>query len=410
MPKEMRKILIIIVIVALISSLFGFFAGAISSNYYYLEIKESLSNLGVDFPDISGDDQEGEDYSPVVPQEQAVIEVVEKVSPAVVSIIITKDVPVVERYYINPFGEGLDIEIPQYREEGTEKREVGGGSGFIISKDGIVLTNKHVVVDEDAEYTVFTKDGEKFPTEVLARDPIQDLAVLQIKESDKEFPVVEFGDSSKLKIGQTVVAIGNALSEFRNTVSVGVISGLGRAVTASGGGMVETIEDVIQTDAAINKGNSGGPLLNLKGEVIGINTATVLEAQNISFAIPINKAKRDIEQVKEKGEISYPFLGIYYTPVTEELKEEYDLSVDYGAWVGRNKKGELIDDPIFSDSPAEEVGLRQNDIILQFDDQKIAADNPLSEVILDYNPGDKVELKILRDEEEQILEVTLAER
>ena len=410
MPKEMRKILIIIVIVALISSLFGFFAGAVSSNYYYLEIKESLSNLGVDFPDIPGDDQEGEDYSPVVPQEQAVIEVVEKVSPAVVSIIITKDVPVVERYYINPFGEGLDIEIPQYREEGTEKREVGGGSGFIISKDGIVLTNKHVVMDEDAEYTVFTKDGEKFPAEVLARDPIQDLAVLQIKESDKEFSVVEFGNSSKLKIGQTVVAIGNALSEFRNTVSVGVISGLGRAVTASGGGMVETIEDVIQTDAAINKGNSGGPLLSLKGEVIGINTATVLEAQNISFAIPINKAKRDIEQVKEKGEISYPFLGIYYTPVTEELKEEYDLSVDYGAWVGRNKKGELIDDPIFSDSPAEEVGLRQDDIILQFDDQKITADNPLSEVILDYNPGDKVELKILRDEEEQILEVTLAER
>lgn len=411
MSKEMRKILIIIVIVALISSLFGFFAGAISSSYYYLEIKESLSNLGVDFPNIpASEDDQGEDYSPVVPQEQAVIEVVEKVSPAVVSIIITKDVPVVEKYYIDPFGEGFDIEIPQYREEGTEKREVGGGSGFIISKDGIVLTNKHVVMDEDAEYTVFTKDGEKFPAEVLARDPAQDLAVLQIKEADKDFPVVELGDSSKLKIGQTVVAIGNALSEFRNTVSVGVISGLGRAVTASGGGIVETIEDVIQTDAAINKGNSGGPLLNLRGGVIGINTATVLEAQNISFAIPINKAKRDIKQVREKGEITYPFLGIYYTPVTEELKEEYGLSVDYGAWVGRNKKGELIDEPIFPDSPAEEIGLKASDIILELDGKKITLENTLAEVILDYNPGDKVELKILRDEEEQILEVTLSER
>jgi serine protease Do len=407
MLKEMRKIIIIVVLISLLSSLCGFLAGFISSDYRYLRIRDNLANLGLD---VSEEKEESEEYSPVVPQEQAVIEVVERISPAVVNIIITKDVPVVEKYYINPFGEGFDFEIPQYRDKGTEKQEVGGGSGFIISKDGTILTNKHVVMDEDAEYTVFTNEGEKFPAEVLARDPTQDLAVLQIKEADKDFPVVKLGDSSKLKIGQTVVAIGNALSEFRNTVSVGVISGLGRAVTASGGGIVETIEDVIQTDAAINKGNSGGPLLNLKGEVVGINTATVLNAQNISFAIPINKAKRDIEQVKEKGEITYPFLGIYYTPVTEDLKEEYNLSIDYGAWVGRNKEGEIIEDPIFPDSPAEEIGLRQDDIIIEFDGKKVTSENSLAEIILNYNPGDKINLKILRDGEEQVLEVTLAER
>jgi len=407
MLKEMRKIIIIVVLISLLSSLCGFLAGFISSDYRYFRIRDNLANLGLD---VSEGKEEPEEYSPVVPQEQAVIEVVERISPAVVNIIITKDVPVVEKYYINPFGEGFDFEIPQYRDKGTEKQEVGGGSGFIISKDGTILTNKHVVMDEDAEYTVFTNEGEKFPAEVLARDPTQDLAVLQIKEADKDFPVVKLGDSSKLKIGQTVVAIGNALSEFRNTVSVGVISGLGRAVTASGGGIVETIEDVIQTDAAINKGNSGGPLLNLKGEVVGINTATVLNAQNISFAIPINKAKRDIEQVKEKGEITYPFLGIYYAPVTEDLKEEYNLLIDYGAWVGRNKEGEIIEDPIFPDSPAEEIGLRQDDIIIEFDGKKVTSENSLAEIILNYNPGDKINLKILRDGEEQVLEVTLAER
>ncbi|KKU95232.1 MAG: protease Do, partial [Candidatus Amesbacteria bacterium GW2011_GWB1_48_13] len=168
-----------------------------------------------------------------------------------------------EQYYVNPFGELGDpfgISIPQLRQKGTQKQDIGSGTGFIVSKDGMILTNKHVVLDEAAEYTVFTNDGRKFSAKVLARDPLQDLAIIKIETEktidasgvliQKDFPVVELGDSDKLQIGQTVVAIGNALGEFRNTVSVGVVSGLGRTISASSGDFVETIEDVIQTDAA----------------------------------------------------------------------------------------------------------------------------------------------------------------
>jgi serine protease Do len=407
--KEIRKISIIILLIVLLSSFFGFCAGIISSNYYYSEAKSILSRLNLDLSD-SEKTENIVDRSSIIPQEQAVVEVVERASPAVVSIIITKDMPVFEEYYINPFGGEFYFEIPQYRQKGTEKREIGGGSGFIVSEDGMVITNKHVVMDEDAEYTIFTNDGEKFPAQVLAKDPVQDLAVLQIKESEVNFPVVKLGDSSDLKIGQTVVAIGNALGEFRNTVSVGVISGLGRTVTASGGGIVETIDDVIQTDAAINKGNSGGPLLNLKGEVVGINTATALDAQNISFAIPVNKAKRDIEQIREEGKITYPFIGVYYTPVTKSLKEDYNLPVDYGAWVGRNSKGEKIEEAIFPGSPADKSGIRGEDIILEINDEKITLDNSLADILFKYDPGDEVSLRVLRGEEELDLQLIFSER
>jgi len=226
----------------------------------------------------------------------------------------------------------------------------------------------------------------------------------------KPFPVVKLGDSDTLQIGQTVIAIGNALGEFRNTVSVGVISGLGRTITASGGGLVETIEDVIQTDAAINKGNSGGPLLNLKDEVIGINTATVLEAQSIGFTIPVNKAKKDIEQIKTLGKIVYPYLGVYYTLITEQLQQDYSLPVDYGAWVGRDASGGKTDQAVVAGSAAAEAGLQQDDIILEFNGEKISTDNSLAKLIQKYNPGDKIILKILRGEEEKTLQAILGER
>ena len=235
------------------------------------------------------------------------------------------------------------------------------------------------------------------------------MAIIEIEKVKEPFLTVKLGDSSDLKIGQTVIAIGNALGEFRNTISVGVISGLGRTVTASGGGFVETIEDVIQTDAAINKGNSGGPLLNLKGEVIGINTATVLEAQNISFSIPVNKAKRDIEQVKKFGKITYPFIGVYYTLITSELKEKYNLLFDYGAWIGRDKNGEEAKEDVFPGSPAEKAGLKKNDIILEINGEKITKDNSLAEIILKYNPQDQVSLKILRNNQEKNVEIILGE-
>jgi len=411
----------IVIAVIILSSAFGFVAGFISSNYFYSQIKSYLEKFNIELPSVVENQFIQREYIPQTTQEEAITKAVKDFSPAVVSIVISKDVPVMEEYFYNPFEEfgplAPDLKIPQYRQNGTEKKEIGGGTGFVVSSDGLILTNKHVVLDKDAEYTVFTNDGKKYPAKVLAKDPIQDLAVIKIdqekaigKEGEfiiKSFPVVKFGDSDNLQIGQTVIAIGNALGEFRNTVSVGVISGLGRTVSASGGGLVETLEDIIQTDAAINKGNSGGPLLNLKGEVIGINTAMALEAQSIGFAIPINKAKRDIEQIKKTNKIVYPFLGVRYVLVNEQVKEKNNLSVDYGALIIKGENGEAAVTP---DSAAEKAGLKENDIILEFNGEKITADNSLAKIIQKYNPGDKVTLKILRETQEGNFQVTLGER
>ena len=402
------RFILILVVTIIISLLTGFLAGGLSGFYFYQQIKAYLTEHQIEIPEIEMPNTVVPEYIPQTSQEEKIIEAVKKYSPAVVSIIITKDVSFYEEYFYNPFGEGspFEFQIPGYRER-TEKQEVGGGSGFIVSSDGMILTNKHVVSDENAEYTVFTNDGRKFPAKVLALDPVQDLAVIKVEqEENKPFPIVKLGNSSNLQIGQTVIAIGNALGEFKNTVSVGVISGLGRTITASGGGMVETIEDVIQTDAAINQGNSGGPLLNLKGEVIGINTATVVGAENIGFAIPVNQAKRDIEQVKASGKIVYPFLGVRYILVNDQVKEKYKLSVDYGALIAPGSNGEAA---IFPDSPADKAGLEEDDIILEFNDEKITTENSLAKIIYKYNPGDKVKLKVLRNKEEKIFWATLTE-
>ncbi len=423
-PKFLKsQVFWLLILTIFLSSIFGFLAGTISGGYFYPEIRDYLSKLNINPSGIQPITEK--EYVPQTSQEEAIIKVVNEVSPAVVSIVITKDVPIFEEYYTNPFQEfeqffgpsPFDFQVPQYRQQGTEKKEIGGGTGFIVSEDGLVLTNKHVALDKEADYTVFTNDGREFPAKILALDPVQDLAILKISQEKivdekgnfvlNPFPVAELGNSEKIQIGQTVVAIGNVLGEFRNSVSVGVISGLGRTITASGGGLVETLEDVIQTDAAINKGNSGGPLLNLKGEVIGINTAMVEAAQSIGFALPANKAKKAIEQVKEKGKIVYPFLGVRYVLITEKIQKENNLPVDYGAWIIKGDQGEPAITP---DSPAQTTGLKENDIVLEFGGEKITSDNSLAKIIQEYNPGDKVVLKILREKEEKNIEVTLGER
>lgn len=403
-----------VIIVVLLASLFGLVAGGVSGVYFYQQVKKQLAqaNLLPKEKVIEKETRVEKEYLPQTSQEQAIVSVVKEVSPSVVSIIITKDLPIIEEYWSSPFeeffGVPFEFKIPQYRQKGTEKREVGGGSGFIISKDGLVLTNKHVVLDENADYTVLTNDGKKYPAEVLAKDPFQDLAILKIKSTKKlSLKPVRLGDSEKIQVGQTVIAIGNALGEFRNTVSVGVVSGLGRRVTASGGGFVETIENLIQTDAAINRGNSGGPLLNLAGEVIGVNTAMAQMAENIGFAIPINKAKKDIEQVRAQGKISYPFLGVCWTQVTPELKEQLNLPVDYGALI---QKSGNCPYGIFPGSAAQKAGLKVGDIILEWNGKKLTSENSLGKVIQKHNPGDEIVLKILRGGKEKTLKVVLGER
>jgi len=423
--KEVSRFILVSIV---LSSIFGFLSGSLFSIYFYFQLKDYLglpSGFLVGRTIKDNFVQETDNlYSPQGIQESATIRAVKEVSPAVVSIVVLKDVPVFEKYYYEPFKEFFEetpfkYKVPQYEQKGTEKREVGGGTGFIVSSDGIILTNKHVVLEEEAEYSVYSNDGRKFLAKVLARDPLQDLAILKIEQEKtvdgdgqfelKPFPVAKLGNSDELQIGQSVITIGNALGEFRNTVSLGVVSGLGRSITASDaqGSFVETLEDVIQTDAAINKGNSGGPLVNLRGEVIGINTAMAADAQSIGFALPINKVKRSIEQVKEIGKIVYPFLGVRYILIDQDVKEEKDLPVDYGALIIVGPNGEQA---IWPDSAAERIGLEEGDIILEFNNQKITRENSLVKLITKYKPGDRVTLKYRQGDEEKIAEIVLGER
>ncbi len=348
-------------------------------------------------------------YESKVDYESAIINAVDKVTPSVVAIIISKDVAIIERCASNlppefeQFFGGFDFSVPC--EKGTERRDIGGGSGFIVSADGLILTNKHVVSDEQAAYTVILSNGKKHEAKVLATDKLQDLAVLKIEAAN--LPVVILGNSDSVRLGQTVIAIGNALSEFRNTVSMGVISGLGRNITAGGGGIAsEQLEGLIQTDAAINPGNSGGPLVNLKGEVIGINTAIVSQAQNIGFALPINNAKRDIDSVRATGKIQTPSLGVRYLVITEEVMEKEGLTVDHGA-ILRGFEGESA---IVKDSPADKAGLKAEDIILEVDGIKITEARSLLSIVQKHSVGDTLNLKILRDDKEIMISVTLEER
>ena len=379
---------------------------------YANRIFNSLSNGNNASLQSSGNSAEPD----AVAEESRIVSIVEKANPAVVSIVITKDVPVVERYYenFNPFGGddffnnffggGFGFKIPKYREKGTEKKEIGGGSGFFISKDGFLVTNRHVVEDKDAEYTVLTNDGEKYSAKVLARDATLDVAILKVEGNN--FHYLKFGNSDILKPGQTVIAIGNALAEFRNSVSVGVISGLSRSIVAGDSyGGSELLEGVIQTDAAINPGNSGGPLLNLSGNVIGVNVAVQKGAENIGFSLPSNTVKRIADSVRKYGKIIRPYLGVRYVQVTKKLKEKNNLPVDYGALVIRGESAEDL--AVMPGSPADKAGIVENDIILEVDGIKLEQGKSLASIIRQKQIGQTVSLKILHKGKEKTVEVKL---
>jgi serine protease Do len=356
----------------------------------------------------------------VVSEESQVIDAVKKNSPAVVSIIATADVPRYEQCYQHSpvpnvpddFQQFFNFDIPSLCQNGTQKQKIGAGSGFIVSSDGYIVTNKHVVENENAEYTVVLNDeknqGKKLIAKVLSRDPANDIAVLKIDE--KYLPYISFGDSSKLQVGQTAIAIGYALGQFDNTVTKGVVSGLSRSITAGGlstGDGSEKLTGLIQTDAAINPGNSGGPLLGIDGNAIGMNTA-MADGQSLGFAIPINLVKGDFEQVKNKGTISAPekaFLGVRYQPITADLKNNNKLPYDYGMLVIRGDKA--TDLAVLPGSPADKAGITENDIILEADGKKLDESNLLSDVIATKKPGDTVELKIFHKGEVKTVKVKL---
>src|SRR3989338_2716205 len=341
------------------------------------------------------------------------IEAVKKVAPSVVSIVISKFLPKIKGVYgmpgtpfANPFLFG-EVEDGQ-----KEKISVGGGSGFIVHPDGLILTNKHVVFDQDAEYTVITTDLQEYPAKVLSRDPINDIAVLKINPpaGGKGLPAVRLGNSSKLELGQTVLAIGNALGMFSNTVSKGIISGLSRSISAAlgTGGEMEHLRGVLQTDVAINQGNSGGPLINIDGEVVAINTAIIFGAQNIGFSIPINWAKQDLEDIIKHGRIIKPFIGLQYVMLNKELQKKYSLPTDFGAMVVRDHTPGSV--AVVPDSPAHKAGVRENDIITALNGDKLTETKDLQDIIQQCTVGDEIELTVLRKNETLNLKTKLVER
>lgn len=329
--------------------------------------------------------------------------------PAVVSIVIAKSLEDIEKELppemLFPFGQ-QPLQIPEESIDAHGMVKIGGGSGFIVDPSGIILTNRHVVVDPHAEYTIILDDGRKFKGEILARDPIDDVAILKINA--KGLPTVSLGDSTKMDLGETVIAIGNALGLFKNTVSVGIVSGLSRSIRAATDPMhMQELRGLIQTDAAINPGNSGGPLVNEKGRAIAINTAIVFGAQNLGFAIPINAAKRDLADLKQYGRIRRPLLGLRYITISEDLKEKMKLPVDYGALV--LKQGPHAP-AIIQNSPAHKAGLHEKDIVLECNGEKITAEKTIQDFLENMNVGDTMKIRVLRSGKELDLKVVLAER
>jgi serine protease Do len=339
-------------------------------------------------------------------QKSPIVEIAKKISPAVITIVVSKDLPKVEGFYLFPFG-GRQFMIPQIGKQKKEKTKIGGGSGFIVSKDGYVLTCNHVVRDPTADYTVIVEPTKKYSAKVLAKDPLIDVAILKIK--DHSLPHISMGDSSNIDLGETVIAVGNPLGEFEDTISAGIISGLSRKIKAHQGPAlkVTSLRGLIQTDAAINPGNSGGPLVNMEGKVIGINTAMVMGAQNIGFAIPINYAKKDLEEVMKFGKIKKPFLGVRYFILSEQVAKTNKLPVNYGALIVRENLGESA---IVKNSPADKAGLKEYDIILECNGKKINEETPLAELLQEQNIGDEIALKVLREGKKINIKLKLGER
>ena len=350
---------------------------------YQAQIRGLIPRGGIELP------KPPEETRTILKEENAVISVVEKTSPSVVAIGVSRRV-------INPFD---PFALPK-REDATI------GTGFVVSDEqsslasqgkSIIVTNKHVVSDIGTKYTVVTRDNQKYDVRKIYRDPVFDLALVQIDASDLK--ALELGDSSKLKVGQTVIAIGNALGRFTNTVTTGVVSGLGRKVVAGDPfeGSLESLDNLIQTDAAINPGNSGGPLLNSSGQVIGVNVAVTEGAQNIGFAIPINSVKATVDEFVSKGSVSRPFLGIRYRFISKDVAILNEVS--QGAFIQEVIEG----------GPAEQAGVKQGDIITKINGQAINDENKVAEVVSKANIGQQLELLVWRDGKELQISVAIGE-
>ena len=326
----------------------------------------------------------------VVDEETVVTRVVEKANDSVVTVAISKDV----------LNNSLDVFRQMFGvyEEKVESTNIERdiGTGFIISEDGLIVTNKHVVSDLGAKYKVVIGKDETVEVVNIYRDPINDLAIIKVNKSGLK--PVEMGDSSKLKVGQTVIAIGTALGEFRSTVTKGVISGLGRGITAGGVGIgMEKLEDVIQVDAAINSGNSGGPLFDSSGKVVGVNVAVSQGGQNIGFALPINLVKQSVDNFKTTGEFDRPYLGVSYQVISQQAALLNEVPA--GAYI----------QSVVDGSPAQKGGLKIGDIITEIDGKKIIEmkETSIAGIVNQKKIGDTLKIKYYRDKTETEVEVML---
>jgi S1-C subfamily serine protease len=315
--------------------------------------------------------------------------VVDRVGPAVVSIIGSKNVNVTDIF------SGQTVSRPQ----------IMAATGFIVSADGLIVTNNHVVDTPGATYHAYSSNGTEYNIEIIATDSVLDIAIGRI--NGKDLPFLQFADSDKARIGEPAIAIGNALGEFRNSVSVGVVSGLARSITAGDvTGQAEQLDELIQTDAAINPGNSGGPLLNSSGLVIGMNVATVQGSSNIGFAIPSNSVKQDLDSVRTSGKITRAFLGVRYVQINPILKQANNLSSGYGALVTNGASNEPA---VIEKSPAAAAGIRDGDIIIGVDGVSMK-DKTLSAALRTLKPGDTVSISFLRGGKNQNTSAKLGSR
>lgn len=315
-------------------------------------------------------------------KEADLAELVEKTSPTVVSIVTS-----------------------QVSGQGFFQQEVeGAGTGIVISEDGYILTNKHVISEARSVQVVMSDGARHSDVTVVGSDPLNDIAFLKIKNVS-DLKVATLGDSGAMRVGQDVIAIGNSLGQYQNTVTSGIVSGLGRPVTAASSELnsrVESLTDLLQTDAAINPGNSGGPLINSAGQVVGINTAIAADAQGIGFAIPINAAKGMIRGVIANGKVEKAYLGVQYVAITPDVRTQYKLSVDQGALV-RSGSGSAVE----SNGPADEAGIKDGDIITKVNEKSVGNQGGLGSLVAEFMPGEKVTLTIIRDGKEQQKTLTL---
>lgn len=366
MPKNSKKVLSkldinrwsITVIASLVAGIIGGLIGIFAVNDYF---------------SLTGD----RSRQVVLEESSAIIDVAKKVGPSVVSI-------VTQSNQVSLFGQQVT--------------QSAAGSGIIISDEGLILTNKHVIGEGTNTITVITSDNRQFKNaKVLARDPLNDIAYIKVEASDLK--PADLGDSDQVVVGQKAIAIGNALGELENTVTSGIISGTGRPV-AAGQAEQELLSDLFQTDAAINPGNSGGPLVNIDGQVIGVNTAVAGGAENIGFAIPINQVKPGISSIQKTGKLEKPYLGVRFISITNNLAEERNLPVNEGALIvsGRGTPA------VIPDSPAAKAGLSEGDIIIEVNGEAITHKRSLVTLIGRYEVGAEVRLTIMRHGER--MEVT----